>query len=158
MSAGAATPAFDMETREHVNRLRVGVGLRPDSVGTYCLTVKAAHSLEAVVVKLGTIDLKGASGRSWTFDVYPRDTTFNAVGAVYIQSERTRKPNGGGSHRFIYVGQTGDLSNRPLNHHKKGCFDRHGANSLLVYTEGSERTRLVIERDLIASLNPPCND
>jgi hypothetical protein len=35
MSAGAATPALNMETREHLNRLRAGVGLSPDSVGTY---------------------------------------------------------------------------------------------------------------------------
>jgi hypothetical protein len=56
------------------------------------------------------------------------------------------------------VGQTGDLSNRPLNHHKKACFDRHGANALLILLESSERSRLAIERDLITALNPPCND
>jgi hypothetical protein len=104
------------------------------------------------------MDLKGASGTSWRFDVYPRETTFRAVGAVYVQSVRTPKMGGGGDHQFIYAGQTGDLSNRPLNHHKKACFDRHGANALLIYVEGNERTRLAIERDLIRSLNPPCND
>src|SRR6516225_5000509 len=119
MSAGAATPAFDMETREHMNRLRVGVGLRADSVGTYTAAVKAVRSLEAVVATLGTIDLKGASGKSWPFDVYLRETAFKAVGAVYVQSVRTAKTGGGGSHQFIYVGQTGNLSNRPLNHHKE---------------------------------------
>jgi hypothetical protein len=110
------------------------------------------------VAKLGTINLKGASGKSWTFNVWPRDTEFNAVGAVYVQSVRTRKADGTGTHKFIYVGQTGDLSDRPLNHHKKGCFDRHGANCLLIYTEGNEKTRLTIERDLIDSLDPLCND
>src|SRR5438445_10852651 len=112
MSAGAATPAFDMETREHMSRLRAGVGLRPESVGTCRRTVKAVRRLEAVVAKLGTITLKGASGASWTFDVYPRDTAFRAVGAVYVQSVRTPKIGGGGNHQFIYAGQTGDLSNR----------------------------------------------
>ena len=110
------------------------------------------------MAKLGKIELKGASGNSWSFDVYPRDTEFKAVGATYVQSVRTAKPNGSGSHDFIYVGQTGDLSNRPLNHHKKTCFDRHGANALLILVENSERTRLSIERDLINSLKPPCND
>jgi hypothetical protein len=151
-----AAPA-DMETREHMDRLRAAVGLRPESVGTYTPTVKAVRSLEAVVAKLGTIDLKGASGTSWTFNVYPRETTFRAVGAVYVQSVRTAKAGGGGSHQFIYVGQTGDLSNRPLDHHKKGCFDRHGANALLIYAEDNERTRLAIERDLIEA-HKPCND
>ena len=61
-----AAPA-DMETREHMDGLRAGVGLRPESVGTYTPTVKAVRSLEADVAKLGTIDLKGASGASWTF-------------------------------------------------------------------------------------------
>jgi len=110
------------------------------------------------VAKLGMITLKGASGTPWTFEVYPRDTAFRAVGAVYVQSARTRNANGGGNHRFVYVGQTGDLSNRPLNHHKKACFDRHGANALLILLESSERSRLAIERDLITALNPPCND
>src|SRR6266436_986834 len=82
-------------------------------------------SLEAVVAKFGTIKLKGASGKSWTFDVWPRDTEFNALGVVYVQSVRTRKADGTRTHRFIYVGQTGDLSHRPLNHHMKGCVDRH---------------------------------
>jgi hypothetical protein len=40
MSAGAATPAFDMETRKHMSRLRAGVGLRPEIVGTYGRAVK----------------------------------------------------------------------------------------------------------------------
>jgi hypothetical protein len=158
MSAGAATPAFDMETRERMSRLRESVGLRPESLGAYRRAVKTVLSLEADVAKLGTIELKGASGNSRTFAVYPRDTEFKAVGAIYVQSVRTVKANGGGSHQFIYVGQTGDLSNRPLNHHKKTCFDRHGANALLILVESSERTRLAIERDLIDSLNPPCND
>jgi hypothetical protein len=110
------------------------------------------------LARLGTINLKGASGASWTFEVYRRDTAFRALGAVYVQSVRRQKADGGGSHQFIYVGQTGDLSNRPLNHHKKGCFDRAGANALLIYVEANERTRLAIERDLTASLDPPCND
>jgi hypothetical protein len=108
------------------------------------------------MAKLGTIDLKGTSG-TWTFNVWPRETEFNAVAAVYVQTVRTPKAGGGGSHKWIYVGQTGDLSKRPLNHHKKPCFDREGANCLLIHSEENEKTRLSIEADLIASLNPPCN-
>jgi hypothetical protein len=39
-----AAPA-DMETREYMDRLRAGVGLRPKSVGAYTPTVKAVRSL-----------------------------------------------------------------------------------------------------------------
>ena len=45
-----------------------------------------------------TIELKGAR-KSWTFNAYPRDTEFEAVGAVYVQSVRMAKANGGGSHK-----------------------------------------------------------
>jgi hypothetical protein len=107
--------------------------------------------------KFGTIELKGASGRKWSFTAYPRETEFRAVGAVYVQSVRTKKADGGGSHEFIYAGQTGDLSDRPLNHHKKACFDRHGANCLLIYQEDNEKTRLAIEADLIENYKFPCN-
>jgi hypothetical protein len=99
MSAGAATPAFDMETRKHMNRLRACVGQRTENVGTYSLTVKAVRSLEADVAKLGTIDLKGASGASWTFDVYPRETTFRALGSglravgAHAKGGRRREPS-----------------------------------------------------------------
>src|SRR5690348_13591833 len=59
------------------------------------------------------------------------------------------------THKFIYVGQAGDLSSRPLNHQKRGYFDRHGAKSLLIYVEDIDKTRLSIERDLIDLLKPP---
>jgi hypothetical protein len=108
--------------------------------------------------KFGTLELEGASGKKWTFNVWPRDNEFNAVGAVYVHTVRAEKAGGGGgTHKIIYVGQTGDLSTRPLNHHKKACFDKHAANFLLIYQEENEKARLTIEADLIKSLDPPCN-
>jgi hypothetical protein len=76
------------------------------------------------VPKIGNIALTGKSGRQYSFEVFARTTEFRAVGAVYLQSKRTPTVNGGGSHDFIYIGQTSNLSDRPLNHHKKACFDR----------------------------------
>ena len=58
----------------------------------------------------------------------------------------------------FYVGQTGDLSTRFETHHKQSCFDRHGANRICIYEEQLERTRLVIEQDLIDNYHPVCND
>src|SRR5437660_399254 len=35
---------------------------------------------------------------------------------------------GTGTHTWLYVGETGDLSDRPLSHERKPCFDKNGAN------------------------------
>jgi hypothetical protein len=107
--------------------------------------------------KVGEMTLKGESGNDYEFTVYTRDTDFKALGAVYVQSKRTIKSGGGGSHDLIYVGQTGDLSGRPLNHHKKDCFDKHGSNCVSILLEENEKRRLAIETDLINGNKWPCN-
>jgi hypothetical protein len=109
--------------------------------------------------KLGTIDFKGASGKSYTFTVYPWGTTFKAVGAVYVVTRRYPKSSGDGhSHEVLYVGQTGDLSARLEDHHKAECFEENQANCVCVKVEEVETTRLEIEKDLIDNYNPPCNE
>lgn len=109
--------------------------------------------------KVGEWVLTGKSGREYPFVVYTRDTDFKALSAIYVMSKRTVKPgSGGGTHYIIYIGQTGDLSDRPLNHHKKACFDREGADHVSIYlVEGGEKKRLEIEADLIEAYDPPCN-
>jgi len=111
------------------------------------------------VPKLGEIALTGESGQTYTFTVYTRETDFYALGAVYLMSKRTSKLGGeGATHAFIYIGQTGDLSDRPLNHHKTECFDKHGANCVSVYLESDEKKRFAVETDLVRKNKPPCND
>ena len=72
--------------------------------------------------KVDTITAKGASGTSYSFDVYPWSTNFNAVGAVYL----VLKKGSDGKYTILYVGQTGDLSERFDDHHKGTCFNRNG--------------------------------
>lgn len=107
--------------------------------------------------KLGTITFKGKSGNEYSFNVYPFNTDFKAIGAVYFVTQRTEKSDGTGSHTRIYVGETGDLSERFDNHHKQDCFDKHNANCICVHSESNEKTRLEKESDLIDNYNPPCN-
>src|SRR6266436_4397539 len=64
---------------------------------------------------------------------------------------------GTGTHTWFYVGETGDLSDRPLSHERKPCFDKNGANCLLIYSEKNRDMRLKIEADLRNAYNPPCN-
>jgi hypothetical protein len=109
------------------------------------------------VSKIGTLILTGASGTDYKFNVYPYGTEFKEMGAVYYISKRTEKPDGSGSHSKIYIGQTGDLSERFDDHHKEPCFKKNNANCHSIHSETDERKRLNIEKDLIDALNPPCN-
>ena len=107
--------------------------------------------------KIGTITLTGKSKERYMFNVYPRDDEFNAIGAVYFMTHRREDKDGGGKHAFIYVGETGDLSDRPLNHERKKCFDNHDANCVLIHAESKRARRLEIETDLREAYDPPCN-
>ncbi len=104
-----------------------------------------------------TLELSGASGKKYTFTVYAWGTEFKSLGGVYAVSRAESNQRGGQTHNVIYVGQTGDLSERFDDHHKAACFQKHSANRICVMVEGNEQTRLAIERDLIANYNPPCN-
>ena len=107
--------------------------------------------------KLGSLEIAGASGTKYSFAVYSLDTSWNEVAAVYVVTKRTPKPGGGASHSFIYVGQTDNLKERHMNHHKAECFTKHGANCLCVLVEEREETRLRIEADLLKGNMWPCN-
>ena len=109
------------------------------------------------MAKIGTITLTGALGIKYTFNVYPYGTKFKAIGAVYYISKRIEKADGTGAHEKIYIGETGDLSERFDNHHKEPCFKMYNANCISIYQESDEEKRLIIEKDLIDARNPPCN-
>ena len=109
------------------------------------------------MAKIGTLTLTGASGAKYTFNVYPYDTEFKEIAAVYYISKRTEKADGTGNHTNIYVGQTEDLSTRFDDHHDESCFKRNGANCKSILAESSKKRRLEIEADLVSALTPPCN-
>lgn len=100
-----------------------------------------------------TVTLKGASGKTYSFDVFPWGTSFKPLGAIYTVMKKI-PPN----FYIQYVGQTGDLSSRFNNHHKQASFDRNGKTHIAVHVESSESARLSKEADLVASYNPACND
>ena len=110
------------------------------------------------MAKLGALTLTGASGQTYDFEVYTFDTDFNAVGAVYAITHRAQKEDGSYSHAVIYIGETGDLSTRFDDHHKKDCFAQYNANCKCIRLDDDEDSRRAKEADLIAKYNPPCND
>ena len=114
------------------------------------------------MAKLGKMTLKGKSGKSYAFQVYPKGITFSETfGCVYYVSERVGSRSGNGAHRAIYIGQTSDYNARHqfshTGHHKYGCFVRHNFNAVSVCVLDTETARQEAESDLIAALSPPCN-
>lgn len=106
------------------------------------------------MASIGTLTLTGKSGRSYEFSVYPRSTSFRAVGGVYVMSKRNALNR---QHSVLYIGQTEDLSSRPLNHHRTSAFDRYGADHVNVIVVEDKARRCAIELDLIHAFDPVCN-
>lgn len=102
-----------------------------------------------------TITAMGISGRKYTFNLYLWGTEFKRIGGVYMI---LRKTDQNGNHAVLYIGQTGDLSERFDHHHKKPCFDRNRKTHIAVLAESAELNRLNIENDLIRNYNPSCNN
>ncbi len=103
--------------------------------------------------KVDTILLKGSSGISYNFDVYPWRAPFKSLGAVYAVLNRNAN-----NYSTLYIGQTSDLSTRFENHHKQGCFDRNGKTHIGIHLDSSAASQLAKERDLVVNYNPVCND
>ena len=108
--------------------------------------------------KIADYTVTGESGKVYTFEVYSYDASWNEVAAVYLVTKRMQKPDGGGSHTHIYVGQTDNLKERFSGHHKEDYFVLSDANALCVLQESSEQHRRRIESDILAGGNWPCND
>lgn len=104
------------------------------------------------MTKETSVTLKGASGRTYEFDVFPWGTPFKPLGGIYTVLKKS-PPN----FHIQYVGQTGDLSSRFDSHHKQSCFDRNGKTHIAVHLESAESVRLTKEADLVSSYNPGCN-
>ena len=109
------------------------------------------------MAKLADYTVTGKSGEQYRFEVYPKDSIWNEVAAVYLVTKRTIKPDGIGSHVHIYIGETENLKNRFASHDKEGCFTKHGANCVCVLQVSSGQARLAIEADILAGSDWPCN-
>ena len=106
------------------------------------------------MAKVDTVTAKGASGTSYAFDVYPWGEIENKRGGAVYRVYHKKK---NGNYTALYVGQTGDLSERFDDHHKAACFKKNARTHIGILLESSEKKRLAIEADLIANYNPVCN-
>lgn len=108
---------------------------------------------DLIMAKIETISFKGCSGKSYNFDVYLVGTKFKSLGAIYFISKRQNN-----NHTLVYLGITDDLSTRFNNHHKEECFKKHNANCVSIHIESYEKTRKLVEEDILCNYNFPCNE
>ncbi len=104
--------------------------------------------------RLASVKVKGASGTSYVFHLYPWGTPFKPVGAVYIVARRSAKPGGGFHHKRIHLGQTADLSQGVVQADQRNEFERHAANCICVHPEKDKGRRQEIQDDLSSQRSP----
>lgn len=100
------------------------------------------------------ISFRGASGTSYAFTVYPWGQPFQLFGAVYTVLHRVPE----GRYQLLYIGQTGEMSQRFDSHHKDNCFAGYGRTHIGVHPEPADQRRRAIETDLIRAIPTVCND
>jgi len=100
-----------------------------------------------------TTILTGASGKQYQFSIFPRSTTFQAKPGVYVMGRTA----GGDRYEFCFVGETADLSKRPLSPDKQACFNRFGVNQIFLIEEFDANLRAQVVQDLVRAYVPSCN-
>jgi predicted GIY-YIG superfamily endonuclease len=107
--------------------------------------------------KRETIDWKGQSRTTYTFEIWPINTKFNDVECVYIYTKAANN-----IWQPIYVGQTSQLATR-LQQHAEGdsdsdkCIQRSGATHVHVHQKRPESARLDEETDIRNNYQWSCN-
>ncbi len=97
--------------------------------------------------------ISGRTGVKYQFLIVARHTTFQAKPGVYVMA----KAKGGERYDFCFVGETADLSKRPLAPEKQACFQRHGADHIFVLEEFNADKRRQVVQDIVQAHSPPCN-
>jgi len=108
------------------------------------------------MAKIEDLELTGASGTTYTFEVYPLETTLAKHAAVYAITKRT-KTSSGVDHTRIFISETTSLRDLIKNHSSKPCFTALGANCICVYAEDDIGDRVRIANDLLAGDVWGCN-
>ena len=106
-----------------------------------------------IMASTGTITLSGKSGKTYQFLMYVLNTSFKAMGGLYLFTKAADNTN-----YLLYLGHTQDLSSRFTNHHKEECVDNHGGTHVSVCIIEDEKTRIAAEKDILANYNFTCNE
>lgn len=104
--------------------------------------------------KITTLEFTGQNGRKYDFSVYPKDTKFKSILAIYA----FLKLEENGCYRVLYIGKTTDLSTRFDGHHKWEEATRYGFGYIGVCTDSTILSLDLDEANLIQKYQPRCND
>lgn len=97
--------------------------------------------------------LTGKSGKTYRFDVYPKNIQVGNVPALYAFLKRR-----GNQFSVLYIGKTTDLAERLSNHHKWEEATRYGFEYLAICLRVQARSLDADEADLIQQYLPRCNE
>lgn len=98
----------------------------------------------------------GEIGIKYNFTIYPKDTSFYNVSAVYIFTNRHLDGNTY-IHTPLYIGESGQLGSRIAKHEKWPCVTKHGCTHICIMQINGEDARIRVETDLIHNYDPVCN-
>lgn len=110
-------------------------------------------------MRQGGVTFSGKSGESYLFQVWPLDSNFRTVPAVYFITRRAydNKTFRRASHDSIYIGQTDDLSGALTNSASLERFRKFGANCACIHQSPDEERRNFVVRDLLDAHSTHCN-
>jgi hypothetical protein len=103
------------------------------------------------------LTLSGNTYIAHDFDLFPIDANFHPIAALYVVTRRTGR-GGPAEHEVLFVGETARLQEHFADHPKAECFTRHKANSVGVHRQEDEGAQRETVSNLVAQLEPPCND
>lgn len=108
----------------------------------------------------GNINFTGKSGRLYPFQVWPIDTRFKPVAAVYFITKRAfrNRTYNTASHDAIYIGQTGSLADAFGAAVSLERFLKHEANCVCVHPLADPQQRIAAVDDLLGAHGTYCND
>ena len=100
-----------------------------------------------------TLTLTGASKSSYKFTLYDSVEGLSAGAGCYVFVRETSE----NKFSVIYIGHTGDLSERFDSHHKWDCITKQEkASHIGLYRTQTKAGAKAAEGDLLAIRNPPC--
>ena len=110
-------------------------------------------------MRQGSVFFGGKSGEKYHFQVWPLETRFKSVAAVYFVTKRAydNSTYRRACHDGIYIGQTENLSGSLAAEAQLERFRKFGANCVCVYLLPDEERRIAVEQDLLAAHSTHCN-
>ena len=102
---------------------------------------------------MATMTLTGKSQQVYTFNLFPIGTNLKSGAGCYaFVKDLTNN-----QYPLVYIGETGDLSERFDSHHKMPCIRQNGATQIGVHRTNSKQAAQNIEEDVLGRYSPPCN-